>query len=135
MDVGSRFLSLSPVIWVPPDAGTLYRKSNGSVSLSWSPQDPQPSRCQGQAGSRDEKASTRDCSGGRRHEAWAVLHQPRWILECWVWLLLAVAPEETVPGPFGADSIKFTMPALLKPSTAVLYAGSASMFLGIWNVV
>lgn len=37
---------------------------------------------------------------------------PDGFLECWVWPVLAVAPEETAPGPFRGDSIKPTTPAL-----------------------
>lgn len=39
---------------------------------------------------------------------------PGGFLECWVWPGLSVAPEETVPDPFGADSIKSAMPALFR---------------------
>lgn len=63
-----------------------------------------------------------------------MLQQPDGFLECWVWSGLSVAPEETMPDPFIADSIKSAMPALRRlPSMEVLYAASSSPSLSIWK--
>lgn len=63
------------------------------------------------------KVSTKDMSGAEDMRPGQCCLSPDGFLECWVWQDLPVVPEETVPGPFGADSI---MPAMLTSSLAML---------------
>lgn len=117
MDVGSGFLSLSPVIWVSWCRHTVSQVKRKCLTVLVSPgpsatkmsRSGWQQRWEGLIFMRHLQGT-----GAEDMRPGQCCSSPDGFLECWVWSGLSVAPEETMPDPFIADSIKSAMPALLR---------------------